>query len=146
MNKPQPQLLAIWRIMLTLAALVPAFLISLLLRAGSNAWVLSAGGLVLFYLLAYLVYLPMLYRKTSFGISGEKIVLVTGVFNARVIAIPLSQIQFTTVSRSPFGRLFGISAVIVTAPGGRISIPGLKAADADSLASVLRQSPTKGGN
>lgn len=145
MNKPQPQLLAIWRIVLTLTAFIPAFLVSLLLRVGSNIWALSAGGLVLFYLFMYLIYFPLLYKNTSFGISGEKIVYITGVFNARVIAVPLSQIQFTTVSRSVFSRIFGVSTVIATAAGGRVAIPGLKASDADNLALALRPCPPKGG-
>lgn len=146
MNRPQPQLLSIWRIALTLIAVPPAFLLSLLLRVGSNAWVFSAGGLVLSYLFVYLVYLPLLYKKTSFGISHEKIVFSTGVFNTRVIAIPLSKIQFVTVTRSVFSRLFGVSTVIVTAAGGRIAISGLNAADADNLALALRPSAAKGGD
>lgn len=145
MNKPQPQILVIWRIILTLTALIPAFLVSLLLRVGSNVWMLLVSGLVLLYLSMYLVYLPLLYKKTSFGISGEKVVLVTGSLNTRVIAIPLSQIQFTTVARSVLDRLFGISTVVVTAAGGRIAIPGLNTADADNFVLALRQSGANGG-
>lgn len=138
MNKPQPKLLTIWRTELTLAAAVPAFLISLFLRTGSTAWTFTMCGLGLFYLAVYLFYFPALYKKMTFSVSEERIVYATGVFYTRVLTAPVSQIQFTAVSRSPIARFFGLASVIVIFAGGRIMISGLKAEDANRLAELLQ--------
>lgn len=145
MDKPQLQIITIWRIMLTLAVIVPAVLICLFLRVGSFAWTLAAAGLAALFLAAYLVYLPLFYKKMSFGVSDGKLVLKTGVFTTRVVAMPVPQIQFVTVIRPVLGRVFGLASVIAVAPGGRVAVRGLKAADAERLALVLNPGCGGGG-
>jgi len=137
MNKPQPQVLFIWRVLLVLAAFLLELLVSLVLGVGSAAWLGSTGFIALVFLAAYLVYFPLLYKSISFAIKEEKIIYVTGVFSRREKAVPLSAVQFVTVSQSILERVFGLSSVVITAAGGRIMIPGLKSADAQALAKAL---------
>lgn len=138
MNHPQPSILIIWRMTLTLVAIIPAFLVSLLLRIGSTAWVYSICVLALIYLLIFLMYYPLLYKKISYSVSEERILYVTGVFYTRVVSAPVSAVQFVSVSQSAFARIFGLASVTATFAGGRIVISGLKLADAESIASGLK--------
>lgn len=138
MNHPQPQILIIWRITLTLVAIIPAFLVSLLLRTGATAWVFSICILALIYLLIFLAYFPLLYKKISYSVSEERILYITGVFNTRVISAPVSAVQYVSVSQSVFARIFGLASVSATFAGGRIIISGLKLADAESIAELLQ--------
>lgn len=138
MNHPQPQILAIWRITLTLVTIIPAFLVSLFLRNGSGAWAVSIGVLTLAYLLTFLVYLPLLYKKMSYSVSGERIIYITGVFYTRIVSAPVSGVQYISVLQSVFEKMFGLASVIATLAGGRIVISGLKLADAESIAKLLQ--------
>lgn len=138
MNHPQPQILTIWRISLTLAAIVPAFLISLLLKRDSAAWMISVGFLALLYLAAFVVYLPLLFRKISYSVSGERIVYKTGVFYHRVITAPVAAVQYVSVSQSVIERMFGVASVVATFAGGRVMLGGLKTADAEQIAQLLQ--------
>jgi len=137
MNKPQPQVLVIWRVLLVLAAFAAALLASVLLGVGSASWLIAICLIALLFLGYYLAYFPLLYKRMAFTIKNEAIVFTTGVFKNREISVPLSAIQFATVSQSVFGRVFGLSNVTVTAAGGRVVIPGLKTADAEALARAL---------
>ena len=139
MNKPQPQAIVIWRILLFISTFAAAFLISVLFRIGSAAWLLLTCLLALAFLGIYIFYLPLLYKKMEFHIKNEKIIFNTGVFTNRVIAVPLPAIQFTTVSQTILGRLFGLSSVVITAAGGRMVIPGLKTGDAFALVQALKE-------
>lgn len=137
-NKPQPAILTIWRIALIFITLVPAFLTSLILRIGSVAWTVATGLWIFAFLAAYLVYLPIRYKKLAYGISGDNIVLVSGTFYTRVCSIPIAGIQFTALVQSWLDRFFGLSTLVINAAGGRISIPGLKTQDAKALADLLK--------
>lgn len=138
MNHPQPQILAIWRIILTLVTVIPAFLVSLFLRSGSTAWAVSISVLALMYLVVFLVYLPLLYKKMSYSVSEERILYITGVFYTRVMSAPVSGVQYVSVFQSVFGKIFGLASVVATLAGGRIVISGLKLADAESIAKLLQ--------
>lgn len=138
MNKPQPQILIIWRLMLLTASLVPALLISLVLRIGSVAWILAEGIFALIFLAFYLGYLPMLLKNMSFAIQNGRLVVTTGVFSTRVIALPVSAIHFVSVTQSVFARMLGLYTVVAVTPGAKLRVYGLKSGDADKLALALK--------
>ncbi|MCL2035597.1 MAG: PH domain-containing protein [Oscillospiraceae bacterium] len=137
MNKPQPQIVAVWRVQLFTAAFLSELLMSVILGVGGASWIILTSLIAIVFLAAYLVYFPLLYRQISFRIKEEKIIYTTGVFLGREKAVPLAAVQFVAVSQSILGRVFGLSSVIITAAGGRILIPGLKTSDAKALAEAL---------
>lgn len=139
-TKPQRSVLTIWRIVLSLIMLAPAFLNSLFFGRNTLVWTLLTVVWVIVFLGFYLFYLPVRYRKLSFRVDKEKITLNSGILCTRVHAIPLQNIQFTSTLQSPFGRMFGVCTLIVTAAGGRMLIPGLREQDAQNLAAILPQS------
>lgn len=139
MNHPQPRILTIWRITLTLVAIIPAFLVSLLLKRESVAWAVSTGVLVMAYLLVFLFYLPLLYKKMTYSVSAERLIYKTGVFYNRVITAPVPAIQYVSVSQSVIERMFGIASVKATFAGGRVILSGLKTGDAEKIAELLQK-------
>lgn len=135
--KPQPKILTAWRVLLTFAMLAPAFLNALLFPIRGQAWLGVSAGWIVLFLVLYLVYLPLRYQKLSFSVSGDRILLYSGVLYTRARSIPLRNIQYSTILRSPLDRLFGLCSLVVTAAGGRISLPGLRLPDAEALAKAL---------
>lgn len=115
---------------------LPAFLNALIFRSG-RMFLLFTAVWVLIYLALVLVYLPLRYRNLSFTVTDEQIILHSGVIYNRVRSIPLRNIQFTAVYRNPFDGLFGLCSLVVTAAGGRITLPGLRIQDAEALSEVL---------
>lgn len=137
MWKPQQAVLTIWRLLLVLAAVPPAFLISLLFQAGGLPWLLLVAAWLLAFLFFYLLYLPLRYRKLAFQLQKDRIIVHSGIFYTRIRAMPLQSIQYVGLLISPLDALFGLSALVITAPGGRIVIPGLRRRDAENLAELL---------
>lgn len=137
MWKPQQAVLTIWRLLLVLAAVPPAFLISLLFQAGGLPWLLLVAAWLLAFLFFYLLYLPLRYRKLAFQLQKDRIIVHSGIFYTRIRAMPLQSIQYVGLLISPLDALFGLSALVITAPGGRIVIPGLHRRDAENLAELL---------
>lgn len=135
--KPQPKILTIWRIVLTLCAVVPAFLNAILFPVPGRLWLWVSVVWIALYLAMYLVYLPLKYQKLTFSVSEERILLYSGVLYTYVRSIPLRNIQFTAITKTPFDHLFGLCSLVVTAAGGRIVLPGLREKDAEALSRAL---------
>lgn len=137
MLKPQPTLLKKWRLFLLLISLVPAFLNALIFTPGEVDWLVASGIWLLLFLFFYQYYLPVRFRKLTFSVSGSRIVIYSGVFSTIVRSIPLDNVQFTSHIASPLDAIWGLCSLKVTAPGGRVVIPGLSSKDADNLAKML---------
>lgn len=135
--KPQPNMLTIWRILLSLAAIGPAFFIAFFF-SGALYQVLTILWFIL-YLGAFLFYFPRLYQSLIYIINDDMITLRRGVFYQYVYSIPLRQVQFTALSASPISRLFGIVTLRVVAPGSKVYLPGLLLADARKFSKEITQ-------
>lgn len=117
----------------------PAFLNALFFYNQDHLRVWLTIGWIALYMVLYVIYLPLRYRNLSFSLTDTYIVLHSGVIYHRVRSIPLQNIQYTTLYRNPFDRLFGLCSLVVTAAGGRITLPGLRLSDAQRLSAVLRR-------
>ena len=133
----QKEILTIWRISLALTAFVPAFITSLLFQPGTPFWIMLTALWILLFLFFYLFYLPVRYRKLAFAVRGDSLVVRSGVFSTRVRTMPLQNIQYSGLVVSPLDAVWGLGSLVVTAPGGRIRIPGLRRQDAENLAAML---------
>lgn len=135
--RPQANILKVWRIMLVIGAVPPAFLCSLLLEPGSKWWLLASAIWITAFLGAYLFYLPARYSAFSFHLADNTLYLSYGVFFRRKSALPVSSVQFTSLVANPVQSLFGLCSLMVVAPGARAFIPGLLRKDAEALAKLL---------
>lgn len=135
--KPQKNILTVWRIWLVIGTFPFALLNSLLFPTHSKVWICTTAAWVVLFLLGYLYYLPTRYRKLSFAIHEEQVVLYSGVLYTRVRTLPVHNIQYTTILRTPLDHPFGLCSLALVAPGGRITLPGLRLQDAKTLSSLL---------
>ena len=137
MRKPERAVLTIWRIVLVLIALVPAFLVSLFFAVGGRWWTLFTVLWVAAFLFFYLFYLPLRFRNLTFHMLQDSIEVHSGVFYKRVRFMPLNSIQYAGLVISPLSLGFGLATLVVTAAGGRLSFPGLARKDAEVVAKML---------
>ena len=136
-RKPQRSILRLWRIVLTAAACVPAFLASLIFSPPTPGWLIANGVWILLFLFFYIVYLPLRYRKLAFKLSSEAVTVYSGVFYTRVRILPIANIQFTTLWDSPLHRMFGLCSLFIAAAGARVAVAGLTRQEAQALAELL---------
>lgn len=135
--RPQPKVLTIWRIMLAIGICVPAFLNSVFFRITSPIWTWGTVIWMTAFLLLYLIYLPLRYRRLSFSVTSDRILLYGGVLYRSARMVPIARIQYTSLSANPFERIFGLCSLVVVMAGGRAVLPGLRRQDAEALAAVL---------
>lgn len=132
--KPQPKILTIWRFFLVLFACIPAFGVSLVFPLGSKKWTAWSIVWILLFLLVYLVYLPMYYKRVDFIVNKELLTVRRGVIHYKVYSLPIAHIQYATMVENPLDRMFGLASLRVIAPGGSLYMQGLKKTDAQKLA------------
>lgn len=134
---PQPKILTIWRSVLVFATAAPAFLCSLFFRPGTALWWGLSTFWVLLFLFFYLFYLPVRQRNLSLQIGDDRFVRTSGVFYNASRTVPFENIQFLRVQTSILHRRFGLATLIIVAPGGGMTVPGLRAEEAKRLVSVF---------
>jgi membrane protein YdbS with pleckstrin-like domain len=137
MHKPRRELLAIWRFYLILAALIPAFVISLIFSFPGGWWLLATGIWFALFVGLFAVYLPLLFQSRAYAVEKERIVSYGGVVYRYCHSLPLASIQYITLLASPLARLFRICSLVVVAPGGRMILDGLTRSDGEHLLEIL---------
>lgn len=135
--KPQLKILSIWRMILAISMVIPAFANALFFPFRSRTWLFVSLGWIALFLALYLFYLPLRYHKLSFTVGNERILLYSGALYTRIRSLPLRNIQYVSVYQNPLERLFGLCSLVAVAAGGRISLPGLRREDAEALAKAL---------
>ena len=137
--RPHARLLRIWRVYLILLSIPPAFALSLLMQIGFAPWFIAVGTWGIVFLCIYLLYLPARWRVLLFSVDARAITRKSGVFFLKTEVLPLDAVCFTSIIRNPIPRVFGLYSLRISAVGASLSIPGLTRADAQTLASSLRQ-------
>lgn len=125
--------LLLWRVRVTLCAL-PAPVLVALFFADSSVWrrVLS-GVWIAAYLIFFLFFYPVMYRKLSFASNGHSFVVHCGVFYNRIKAMEIRNIQHVTCTASPLEKAMGLCTLFVWGAGGLIRVPSMDAGDARAL-------------
>ena len=123
--------LVLWEIRLAIIAAIVSFITALLFDG------IVFDIISLIWMCAYVVmaawYYPIKYRKLSYNIDDNILVVNCGVIYRRRKSIFLNNIQYITSFKTPLQSLCGLRTVVVHAAGGFISIPNLKDSDADIL-------------
>lgn len=138
--RPRAQILSIWRLILTICSAVPALLIAFFLHG--TAYMIATVLWFTIYLTVSLLYLPALYNSLVYIIEDDIVTLRRGVIYNNIYRIPVYAIQFTTLTISPFSRIFGLVTFEVVAAGARISMPGMTLKEArtfDKIISSLKE-------
>jgi uncharacterized protein len=132
-----PRVKAVWRLSYLVRAGVVAVLgsaVAVIADLAPAIWVTLA--LVLAYGAAAFVAPGMSYRRWSYAVREQDLVLRRGVLVRSTSIVPFSRIQHVDTQRGPIERAFGLSSVVVYtagAVGAALVVPGLDAARADVL-------------
>lgn len=109
-----------------LESAVGIWLLALALGVGAGAvssrvpsWHLGViGGWIVLAGAGVLAFKTWAWWQARYVITNERVLLVEGVLNRRVRAIPLSKVTHTDFNRSFFGRMFGYGQLALDSPGG----------------------------
>ena len=95
-----------WRLRLTLYFLIPAFLSGVFIGFyRSWIWQLATGLWLLIYLLLFLVYYTIKWKRLYYRLEDDKISVYGGVVYWRIRSIPLQNIQTVQLINSPLLHL-----------------------------------------
>lgn len=135
MNKTvlPPRALLLWRLRAAAAAFLASFLLTLFL-SDFSFWhrlsLLLTGVVFLFF---FCVFYPLKHTKCTYFFYGRQLVVDCGVFYSRRRVIPLENIQYVTLLRTPDMLPFGLASVMVHSVGTSLYLPCLRFRDAQDL-------------
>lgn len=102
---------------------------------------------IVLFLTVYTVYLlispAVFYRRYRYRIDEENLEIRSGVVTIVHTMVPIERIHQVEVVRGPINRIFGLSSVVVTTAGGRVTIHYLEDQVADTIAGLLNDSIVK---
>ena len=90
-----------------------------------------------FFLLLIFWYLPKYIKAYSIRISGDSVIIESGVFIKTTHIMPELKMIYTQTFTSPIAKRFNITAISLKAARSRIFIPEMKETDVKSILSLL---------
>lgn len=98
-------------------------------------WLLLALGLVVVITLVTLAVTPRRVRSIGYALREDDLLFRRGILTQRFVAVPYGRMQLVDVTRGPLARAVGLSELklVTAAAASNITIPGLPAADAETL-------------
>lgn len=90
------------------------------------------------YILFLLIYLPLWYSATEYGVSGSELSVKTGVFNTSVRYMKLSDVQYVTVLSTLFSAYTSFNFIVLSVHGGKMTFMFLSRAACDEIADFIR--------
>lgn len=144
MEKPEPAVVAYWRVAGTVGALLFFGIIALqglfFLMSDSPqtgmAVAAVAGTLGVLRIGWVLVTTRLRYRNLAFSVGATNLSIRHGILVHREKTIPIARLQHLDVDRGPLERLFGLASLSVFTSGGRAAtyrIAGLSPARAEAM-------------
>ncbi len=135
MNKTvlPPRALLLWRLRAAVAAFLASFFLTLFLSDFSFWYRLSLILTGVVFLFFFCVFYPLKHTKCTYFFYGEQLVVDCGVFYSRRRIIPLENIQYVTLLRTPDMLPFGLASVMVHSVGTSLYLPCLRFCDAQDL-------------
>ena len=136
--------LILWEIRISAAAFLVSFLTAVIF-SGIMFKIISALWITA-YLVMFAWYYPLKYKKLSYNIDENILVVNCGVVYRRRKSIFLKNIQYISTVRTPLQRIAKLETVIVHAAGGFIFIPNLKIEESRLLMYTLEEKGKQGGS
>jgi uncharacterized protein len=116
------------------------------LTGGPNApgglrWFVVAPIVIGTIVLITVIITPRRVRSIGYLLRDDDLVVRRGILFQRFVAVPYGRMQLVDVTRGPIERALGLSQLklVTAAAASNVTIPGLPAADADSLRDHLVQ-------
>lgn len=85
-------------------------------------------------LVLFLVILPPIrYARFRYEVSDDFLEIAQGIIWRKRYMVPFIRVQNTDTRQGPILRAFGLASVTISTAAGSLAIPGLDAAEADTL-------------
>ena len=150
LEKPDIRAKKAWRVT-RLISFVVFLLLALGTNIGTTLWsskMMDSGYLatavyivsalvVLWRLLALIIYPAIEYRQWFYSISEDRVEIRHGIFFIKNSIIPIIRIQHVTVEQGPIYRRFGLYNVVISLASGNFQILGLSREKAEEISKNL---------
>lgn len=135
MHKPSKRLLWLWETYMAMLLLVLAVIAVLLFFLPIPNWIgwLFTGAVLAVYLFYAVFYLPMSYRRKSYGVVDGRLVVKGGIIYAYNKTMPLESIKYVMTIRGPLEYAFKLTYVAVFAAGSFIFLSGLTPEEGEAI-------------
>lgn len=143
-QKLDPRIKNVWRVSDTIA-LTLIFLcvfavggIALLVDESTSWWagpycLISFICFVALLILFWVVITPLRYICWSYALSKEFLDIMRGIIVRKHTVVPFIRVQNTDTRQGPLLRMMGLASVTISTAAGSMEIPGLPAAEAETL-------------
>lgn len=143
-QKLDPRIKNVWRVSDTIA-LTLIFLcvfavggIALLVDESTSWWagpycLISFVCFVALLILFWVVITPLRYIRWSYSLSKEFLDIMRGIIVRKHTVVPFIRVQNTDTRQGPLLRMMGLASVTISTAAGSMEIPGLPAAEAETL-------------
>lgn len=143
-QKLDPRIKNVWRFSDTIA-LTLVFLcviavggIALIVDADTEWWagpycLITIIVYVVLLLLFWLVITPLRYIRWRYALSKDFLDITRGIIVHKHTVVPFIRVQNTDTRQGPLLRMMGLASVTVSTAAGSMEIPGLPAAEAETL-------------
>lgn len=152
LEKPDIKAKSAWRVARAIGFLV-VLIIALAATVGATLWsskiydpgyfpiivYIASCALVLWRLLALILYPIIEYRQWFYSISEDRVEIRHGIFFIKNSVIPIIRIQHVTVEQGPIYRRFGLYNVSISLASGNFQILGLRQDRAEEISNILNQ-------
>ena len=112
----------LWELYAVLVYVVLLFLVYTFLVPFTWLWILLVSLFSGFYLLAALVYFPLLYLGTRYSVSEETVEFESGVFYRRKTVLFRKNLIVVCAYQMPLDFLFRLSSLRCSGPGGVVTL------------------------
>ncbi len=127
--------------------LIVAEYISALISTAVFAAIVTFGSLVFWQPIAWLyipvgviailvlVLIPRRVKSIGYQLRADDLLFCRGILYQRFVAVPYGRMQLVDINRGPLTRMLNLSELkfVTAAASTGVTIPGLRAADADEL-------------
>ncbi len=99
-------------------------------------WLLIPVGVIA---LIMFVIIPRRVKSIGYQLRADDLLFRRGILYQRFVAVPYGRMQLVDINRGPLTRMLGLSELkfVTAAASTGVTIPGLRAADADELRDQL---------
>jgi uncharacterized protein len=99
-------------------------------------WLYVALGVV--ELLVF-IFIPRRVKSIGYQLRDDDLLFRRGIMYLRLVAVPYGRMQLVDINRGPLSRMLGLSELkfVTAAASTGVTIPGLRAEDADTLRDQL---------
>lgn len=113
-------------VLIWLGTLIAVGLISFVLTEGNPIPFVDQLNLYLsLAMTGYLVYKAMVWWRSFYVVTDERVLLLEGILSVKVSAVRLARVTETSFSRSILGRVFGYGDLKLDAAGEQLSLAAL---------------------